>query len=233
MIPGAPPRCVVHGVPLRFSAGDEEGKYPETFGWSCPQGEAEEFDDAGGWIDPETGEVIETTAGLIGAEPPVSSAAELDAADQPTDLVDVDGPPPPEQVAPPPRILARIRSGKLTTPADVEDALVAVLEKLDQGVAFQSAEERKLARLEEEYRVAYARALLAAQNVCRTDALRKAHAELATAELGDALSVQRITVKTTRDAMHNLRAILTGVQSLGKSVAASYNAGGGPGDPRP
>lgn len=138
---------------------------------------------------------------------------------------------PPEQVAPPPRLLDRLRTGQVITPMDVEASLVALVEKLDQGVAFQSEQERKLARMEEEYRVAYARALLASGE--RSADLRKARAEVATAELGDELAVQRVVVKTTRDAMHNLRSMMTGVQTIARSVAASYGVGGGPGDPHP
>lgn len=203
------PVCPVHSL----TAVREDGR------WRCPDKDCR--------VNVETGEVPDDFTPDRDPGQPADTKP-----DQPEPVAnDPDGPAPPPALAPPPRLLDRLRSGQIITPGDCEASLVAIVEKIDQGVGYQSEQERRLARLEEEYRTAYARALLAAGE--RSADLRKARAEVATEELGAELAVQRIVVKTTRDAMHNLRSLLSGVQSVTRSVVASYGAGGGPGDPRP
>jgi hypothetical protein len=210
------PTCPDHGGPLTYDG---------AIGWFCgtlTQGQScsLRFNDRGLPLDDATEQ-----------PPDPGPAPALDQPDEAqqvsgvgTALVDQTQPPPPEQVTPPARVLQHVRSGHVLTPAEIEHDLAAVLEKIDQGFAYQARVERELGDLEHRYSIDYARAL--ASSPAGAADTRKAYAVLHTEDLAAELSVKRVQVKVVRDAMHNLRSMLTGVQSLARSVGASMGAAG-------
>lgn len=129
----------------------------------------------------------------------------------------------------PPRILGMLQDGRPVTPNDIEQGLVAVLSRLDAGVSWQTREEQRLQQLDTAYQLAYARALVGAKGAAD---VRKAFALLACEPMFVELQVQTAKVKAMREALHNLRSLLSGLQTIGRSVGASLQAGGGNGQHR-
>lgn len=124
----------------------------------------------------------------------------------------------------PPRILGMLDEGRPATPPEIEAAITAVLVRLDAGVAWQTREEQRLQQIETAYELAYARALLAAPKGSADQ--RKAHAVLALEQQQIERDVQRAKVKAMREAMHNLRSLQSGLQTIARSVGVSLQGGG-------
>lgn len=115
---------------------------------------------------------------------------------------------------------------QLYTPAMVEERMLDVLARLDRGMHFERLCLEELYRLELEYDLAHARALLAAAEQGGASDVRSARAKVAVGDLFGRLQVARLKTKATASAMHNLRSELSGYQSIAKSVAASFGAAG-------
>jgi hypothetical protein len=142
----------------------------------------------------------------------------------------VSSPAGPPDLQAPPRLLGMLHEGRPATPPEIEAAITAVLVRIDQGVAWQTREEQRLQQLETAYDLAYARALLAAPKGAAD--VRKAHAVLALEQQQVERDVQRSKVKVMREAMHNLRSLQSGLQTIARSVNASLQGGGSVGPDR-
>lgn len=128
----------------------------------------------------------------------------------------------PAVVSPPPGILTMLHSGAVVTPQQCEEAIAAICIKIDQGTAVQAGieEAARLAKLA--YDGAYALAITRSE--ARSADRREAEARVATAELEAAMTAHVLKARLTEKAMHNLRSMLSGVQTIAKSVGASYSA---------
>lgn len=108
------------------------------------------------------------------------------------------------------------------TPDEVELEIVRILAQIERGAGFLTTrlEERAAAKLE--YDLAYARALL--RTTARSKELREAEATLACQEQYERWQLLDLTVKTASEGMHNLRSMLSGFQSVAKSIGVSLGA---------
>lgn len=138
----------------------------------------------------------------------LARASRVDAADPITASLDV------------------IDPSQLYTPAMVEERMLDVVARLDRGMHFERLCLEDLYRLELEYELDYARAVLAAANEGGASDVRSARAKVAVGGLLARLQVARLKAKATAVAMHNLRSELSGYQSIAKSVSASFGAAG-------
>lgn len=138
----------------------------------------------------------------------LSRASRVDAADPITASLDVINPTQPY------------------TAVMVETRMIDVVARLDRGMHFERLCLEELYRLELEYDLEYARAILDAAKGGGAADVRSAHAKVAVGELYARLQVARLKTKATAVAMHNLRSELSGYQSIAKSVAASFGAAG-------
>lgn len=107
------------------------------------------------------------------------------------------------------------------TPADIELQLVSIVARLEQGQHFQREWEIQANTTAVAYELAYAAAIVQASGAAD---VRKATALLACREEFIAKMQAEALVKAVRESMHTLRSMLSGFQSIGRSVGASFNA---------
>lgn len=107
-------------------------------------------------------------------------------------------------------------------PAEVELEIVGLLSRIERGAGFQTSKLEELAAAKLEYDLAYARALL--NSTARSKELREAEAMLACRQQYERWKLLDLTCKTTAEGMHNLRALLSGFQSVAKSIGTSLGA---------
>jgi hypothetical protein len=108
------------------------------------------------------------------------------------------------------------------TPEEVELEIVGILSRIERGAGFQTTKEEQLAAARLEYDLAYARALI--RTTARSKELREAEAMLACQEQYERMRLLELTVKTSAAGMHNLRSMLSGFQSVAKSIGVSLGA---------
>lgn len=122
--------------------------------------------------------------------------------------------------------LALIDPTEQYTPDDVERHIVDVLARLEMGAKFEREVIGKQYETAQAYELAYQAAILASEHTSadrrKADAITKCEAELKAKNEAEFLR------KAVQATMHNLRAVLTGYQSVSRSVGATYNAGGAP-----
>jgi hypothetical protein len=120
--------------------------------------------------------------------------------------------------------LAAIDPTKVYTPTDIEMQLVDIERRLEQGQVFQRVWENHLYDAAVAFELAWARA------IDRSDApsadRRKAAAILACEEQLVAKMTAEHMVKAIRETMHNLRAMLSGYQSIASSIRSSMSVAG-------
>lgn len=108
------------------------------------------------------------------------------------------------------------------TPEQVELEIVGVLSRIERGAGFQTTKAEECAAAKLEYDLAYARALI--NSTARSKELREAQAMLACREQYERWKLLDLTVKTSAEGMHNLRSMLSGLQSVARSIGVSLGA---------
>lgn len=114
---------------------------------------------------------------------------------------------------------------QIYTPEDLERHLLDVVRRLELGQLF----EREC--IETEYKTRLAWELAKAKTVAKAGGAADVRAALALTENQaefEAHQVAEMMRKATQAAMHNLRSVLSGYQSVAKSVLSVYGAGGSP-----
>jgi hypothetical protein len=108
------------------------------------------------------------------------------------------------------------------TPEQVELEIVGILSRIERGAGFQTTKVEECAAAKLDYDLAYARALI--NSTARSKELREAEAMLACREQFERWKLLELTVKTTSEGMHNLRSMLSGFQSVARSIGTSLGA---------
>lgn len=110
------------------------------------------------------------------------------------------------------------------TPVDLEMRILDVLARLERGAVF----ERDAIVAAGAAKDAYETAHIIARNSCEQSANhhRQDYADMETLELKRKKDETELVAKAVKATMHNLRSILSGYQSVAKSVTADMNAGG-------
>lgn len=123
-----------------------------------------------------------------------------------------------------------IAAGQLITPTDVEQELVTLVNALETGQGELAKLTRQVGDLETRYALDRARALIRSDG--HNAAARDAEALLAVAPLFTELSSLRTQQRVLRDRLHDLRAAIDAVRSIGASVRSSmFSDGQGQGVP--
>lgn len=111
-------------------------------------------------------------------------------------------------------------SSRPYTPEEVEREIVDTLDRIERGAGFLTTKEEQRGAAKLEYELAYARALLRATG--RSQEQRDAEAMIACEEQYERWQLLELTCRTAREGMHNLRAKLSGTQSVLRSVGDAY-----------
>jgi hypothetical protein len=105
------------------------------------------------------------------------------------------------------------------TPADVELKIVAILQQLENSELFLRQQLARLHQATHNYNMRYNLAYKTSDG--RSDGQRKADAVLATERESYEMTEAEMLVRALRDSQHNLRAQLSGFQSVARSLAVS------------
>lgn len=108
----------------------------------------------------------------------------------------------------------------------VEEHMLDVMARLERGAHYQRVCEEEAYNAKLAYEMAHARAILDAQKQGGAADVRSAAATLACEEEYTRKMVADMKVKAIRETMHSLRSVLSGYQSVGKSISAAYTGGG-------
>jgi len=122
--------------------------------------------------------------------------------------------------------LPLIDPSQITTPDELNAHLLDVVARLESGQLF----ERQC--IEAEYEAKLAWELAKAEQVAKGGGAEDVRTARALTEHGDLYRKAQLAEmmrKATQAAMHNLRSVLSGYQSVSKSVLSTYGAGGSPG----
>lgn len=120
--------------------------------------------------------------------------------------------------------VAAIDPTVIYTPVDVERVLVDIERRLETGQLYQRVWERRLYEVSIAHELAWAQAIRAS-NASAAD-MRKADATIACIDSLAAKLEADIMTRAVRETMHNLRSMLSGFQSIARSVGASMTASG-------
>jgi hypothetical protein len=120
--------------------------------------------------------------------------------------------------------VAAIDPTVIYTPVDVERVLVDIERRLETGQLYQRVWERRLYEVSIAHELAWAKAIRAS-NASAAD-MRKADATIACIDSLAAKLEADIMTRAVRETMHNLRSMLSGFQSIARSVGASMTASG-------
>lgn len=144
------------------------------------------------------------------------------------DRVDVHGPSAVTVAAADPiaRTLDLIRPGQDYAPEQVERLMLDCVMRLEEGQAFERWALEQASEATRAYDRAYAKEFTLFSGAME---LRRNVAEVNCADLADAKDRADMVHRAAKAAMHNLRATLSGYQSVLKSVMATYGAGGSSG----
>lgn len=127
--------------------------------------------------------------------------------------------------------LALIDPTHIYTPEEVERHILDVLARLECGALFERQTVERHHRAVDAWDRAFFRAINTSQATSADK--RKAEAMVACDDAG--LSREKFEAEMVREAakstMHNLRSVLSGYQSVARSVGVMYQAGGSPGRP--
>jgi hypothetical protein len=118
--------------------------------------------------------------------------------------------------------IALIDPTKVYTPEEIERQILDCNARLERGAHFERAALEEEGRTELLWSNAFDLAVLNSEQ--RAVDLRKADAMVSTRELHDAFVTARMVRKAIQSTMHNLRSVLSGYQSVGKSIANTYGA---------
>ena len=123
--------------------------------------------------------------------------------------------------------LALIDPTQVYTPQDVELHILDVLYRLEVGALFERETIQEHHRAQQEFDMAYQKAIhLSGESSADK---RKAAATVACETQANAAMQAKMLKDAAKATMHNLRAILTGYQSVGRSIQSAYQGGGSQG----
>lgn len=125
--------------------------------------------------------------------------------------------------------LALIDPTELYTPDDVERHILDTLYRLETGQLFERESVTKYYGAKQAFDLKFAACMVSSKGGAAD--VRKAQATLDCAEEYAALNDAEMVMKAVKATMHNLRSVITGYQSVAKSVAQTYQAGGSQGAP--
>lgn len=106
------------------------------------------------------------------------------------------------------------------TPDEVELEIVDTLARIERGSSFLVQKERERGEAKLAYEMAFARALAQAEG--RSEKTREAQALVACEQMYERWQTADLACRVSREALHNLRAKLSGLQSVASSVRASF-----------
>lgn len=125
--------------------------------------------------------------------------------------------------------LALIDPTEMYTPDDVERHILDTLYRLETGQLFERASVEKFYAAKQAFDLKYAACMVSSKGGAAD--VRKAQATVDCAQEYAALNDAEMVLKAVKATMHNLRSVITGYQSVAKSVAQTYQAGGSQGAP--
>jgi hypothetical protein len=122
------------------------------------------------------------------------------------------------------RMVEQVDATRIYTPEELERQILDVVRRIDAGTMYESELIGAAYTTAQAYELANAKALLRAEGGAAKD--RQAWALAECEEEFNAMTQAEMMKKVVAAAMHNLRAQLSGLQSVLRSVGASYNTGG-------
>lgn len=125
------------------------------------------------------------------------------------------------------RMVEQVDATRIYTPEELERQILDVVRRIDAGTLYESELIGAAYSTAQAYELASAKALIRADGGAAKD--RQAWALAECEEEFNAMTQAEMMKKVVAAAMHNLRAQLSGLQSVLRSVGASYNTGGSPG----
>lgn len=111
------------------------------------------------------------------------------------------------------------------TPDEVERELVVILDRIERGAGYLTTQEEKRGAAKMAYEIAFARARFRSDG--RSSEQRNDDAMLQCLDLYEEWQMLELTCRTAREGMHNLRSMLSGLQSVARSIGVALGGGGG------
>jgi hypothetical protein len=111
------------------------------------------------------------------------------------------------------------------TPDEVERELVVVLDRIERGAGYLTTQEEKRGVAKLAYEIAFAKARYNSDG--RSAEQRNDDALLQCLDLYEEWQQLELVCRTAREGMHNLRSILSGLQSVARSIGVALGGGGG------
>ncbi len=105
------------------------------------------------------------------------------------------------------------------TPDEIELEIMDVLSRIERGSIFLTQKERERGEAKLTYEINYARTLAHATG--KSEKVREAQALVACEQMYDRWQTAELACRVSREALHNLRAKLSGLQSVASSIRAS------------
>lgn len=113
------------------------------------------------------------------------------------------------------------------SPADVEQHLLEAVGRLERGAHYERVCGEDYAQICLEYEKAYARAFVKAKDRGGSDKLAEQRARLDVEEIAGRRMIAKMKLEAVKGTMHSLRSVISSYQSVAKSIATAYMAGGG------
>lgn len=111
------------------------------------------------------------------------------------------------------------------TPDEVEREIVDTLDRLERGAGFLTTREEQRSAAKMAYEIAFAKARFHSDG--RSSEQRNDDALLQCLDLYEEWQQLELVCRTAREGLHNLRAKLSGLQSVLRSVGSALGGGGG------
>jgi hypothetical protein len=111
------------------------------------------------------------------------------------------------------------------TPVEIEQRILDAVNRLERGILHEARLVQEAEQLKTEFELAYAKAVYAS-NAGAAD-VRKADALIACETKLRRLRAKEAERDAMKGVLHSLRSALSGYQSVGRSVTAAYQTGGG------
>ncbi len=111
------------------------------------------------------------------------------------------------------------------TPVEIEQRILDAVNRLERGTSHEARLVQESEQLKTEFELSFARAVHAS-NAGAADT-RKAQALVACEDQLRALRAKEAERDAMKGVLHSLRSALSGYQSVGRSVTAAYQTGGG------
>lgn len=203
----------------------------------------------GGAYDPEhglmcgCGVLLEATAELNRVPPGPSATTLASQGARPVDVVpmerdvtaaldgdDAGGPAIASRVHPADPIVSKVDVIDPTrpyTPAEVEEHILDAVARLERGAHYQRVCEEDLYAKRMKYDLAHARAVVEASKRGGAQDVRSAYALVENEALFNEMMVAKMKVEAIRNTMHSLRSVLSGYQSVSRSVQSAMSGSTG------